>query len=204
MIEPEQIAGLGIVGGLVWLWLKIQGVFKDDPEPAGPGNSATPGTSAGVDTGGVQRPLTEYEVETLAGLAINFGNRPLNVNIADLMTTAWIESSYRSWAERYEPGLTPPDYSVGLTQTLIRTAQDLYSKGYRDFEYPTRASLKIPSVSMYYGAAYFDWLRRVYPGRDLEWYVRAYNGGPGHNYNSATTAYWNKWSARRRQYMGVS
>lgn len=113
------------------------------------------------------------------------------VDQVTLLTYAEIESSFRPWVERYEPGIT--DYSVGLMQTLIRTANDMYDKGYNKFSRPTRENLKYPVLSMYYGAAYIDWLKTSYPGKDLEWYVRAYNGGPGHNYNSMTTNYWNKW-----------
>lgn len=146
------------------------------------------------------RPLTEGEVYEIA----NYVNMLLGyaLNPHDLLTSAFIESTFRPWVERYEPHLN--DYSVGLMQVLIGTANDLYNKGWRAVGRPSRERLKDPVVSMYFGAAYFVYLRKYWPSHDLEWYVRAYNGGQGHNYNSQTTAYWNAWKAKRNSYSGVN
>ncbi len=95
------------------------------------------------------------------------------------------ESQLKPWATRNE---SRGRKSVGLMQTLIGTAQDMYNRGYTAVGQPSEQSLMKPHVSMYFGMAYMDWLQRTYPARHdydgphnnyWEWYVRAYNGGPG-------------------------
>lgn len=125
------------------------------------------------------RRLTEDEVRALANHVINtygFKTTP-----KDLVATAYIESAFDPAAyrnERRKDG-TIWDTSYGLMQTLVGTAKDLYSKGYTAVGAPNHTSLKNPLVSMYFGAAYIDWLRTNWPNKSEEWYVRAYNGGPG-------------------------
>jgi hypothetical protein len=119
------------------------------------------------------RVLTEAEIRALASyVRQNYG---FNASEKGLVTIAWIESSFRPWVERDE-GF---DKSTGLMQTLLGTAKDMYAKGYSHMGAPTHARLKNPLVSMYFGAAYVDWLKKNWPGRSSEWYARAYNGGPG-------------------------
>lgn len=208
MIEPEQIFGFGLIGGLLFLYSKIKG-FKLPSVSVGSGNGL--GIGAGDETEAAEaraqilsysktRPLSEEEVFQIADYMSNLlGGR---VNQFDLMTFAYIESTFRPYAERYEPHIK--DSSIGLMQVLSSTALDLYEKGYNDFGRPTRTSLKNPAISMYFGAAYIDWLKKYWPDKDLEWWVRAYNGGPGHNYNSQTTSYWQKWQAASKRFGGGS
>lgn len=164
------------------------------------GAKPVPGHKPRILTYPKHRPLTSEEVFQLANhMTHHFGGR---VDQFDLMASAWVESSFRPWVERYEAH--KGEYSVGLMQVLTSTALAMYDRGYTAFGMPSRAALKNPAISMYFGAAYFDWLRKAYPGRSLEWYVRAYNGGPGHGYNAATTHYWGKWREAAAAYSGGS
>ncbi|WP_375596818.1 transglycosylase SLT domain-containing protein [Algihabitans albus] len=120
----------------------------------------------------------------------------------DMLTAiAFVESSFNPAAYRYEPHLG--DASVGLMQTLTSTARWLYEDmGYRDHGEPTLESLaRSPQQSLYFGAAYLDWLSR-WKGRrrSEEWIIRAYNGGPGGATSAATAPYWSKYQAARRRF----
>src|SRR5690606_944874 len=103
-----------------------------------------------------------------------------------LVAMAKVESNFDPEAYRYESHLG--DASAGLMQTLEKTALWLYTDmGAKAKGRPTLASLMQPDVSMYFGAAYVNWLRRYRSiTRSEEWIVRAYNGGPG--WESAGTA----------------
>lgn len=99
----------------------------------------------------------------------------VNLDLEMIEKIAKIESSLNPTAERIEPD---GRVSVGLMQTLVSTAQDMYVKGYKSYPKPTRASLKDAETSAYFGMAYLDWLQKSYnvTGENL---VRGYNGGPG-------------------------
>jgi|GEM_PF-3261200 len=142
------------------------------------------------------RPLTKEEVQALAKHVIeNYG---FKTTVKDLSITAYIESGFDPAAYRHERRKdgTIWDTSYGLMQTLIGTANDLYNKGYKALGMPNRTSLKNPLVSMYFGAAYIDWLKSNWPNKREEWYIRAYNGGPGFekttNGAKNTALYYNK------------
>lgn len=218
-MDVERFAALGIVGILAVLFFRYSGQLDSALTTS---RSDEIGTSRNV-TGAELKDMKEKEEEKLRGgvdfvewatdrtlteeevfiLAQHMANHFRAMNAQGLMATAWVESSFRPWVSRYEPHLD--DSSYGLMQTLIGTAQWLHNDmGYRDYAYPTRESLKNPAVSMYYGAAYFHWLQRAYPNKDMEWYVRAYNGGAGHKYNSMTTNYWNKWQRAFKRFGGGS
>ncbi|MCB9980768.1 MAG: transglycosylase SLT domain-containing protein [Rhodospirillales bacterium] len=202
MIEPEQIAGLGIIGMALYGLLSIFKKPATTPkETSQPGNAIT-GVKEQTQSAGSglkfpsDRKLTDEEVYQLANYMTGHFKR--SVDQFDLMTFALVESTFRPWVTRYEPRLN--DYSVGLMQTLTTTAAWLYKDmGYRAMGAPSFDRLKDPVVSMYFGAAYIDWLYRAYPEENYEWYIRAYNGGPGHNYNADTTAYYNKWIRTAKQ-----
>jgi len=120
-----------------------------------------------------------------------------------LQAMARIESSYNPAAFRYEANLG--DASSGLMQTLRSTARWLWDDmGARAFGRPDYSDLTDPGVSMYFGAAYVNWLRR-YKGqtRSEEWIVRAYNGGPGFS-TGATQNHWNKYQAAKAAITGGS
>jgi len=78
--------------------------------------------------------------------------------------------------------------SWGLMQTTLPTS--------RQFE-PTlnEADLNNPETSIRIAAKYIQWVKKNYSA-DLEFYIRAYNGGAGWQKTnigpSATLAYWNK------------
>lgn len=118
------------------------------------------------------------------------------------------ESQLKPWATRNE---SRGRKSVGLMQTLIGTAQDMYNRGYTAVGQPSEQSLMKPHVSMYFGMAYMDWLQRTYPARHdydgphdnyWQWYVRAYNGGPGWENSKKgremTAVHWSKVKANLR------
>jgi soluble lytic murein transglycosylase-like protein len=107
-----------------------------------------------------------------------------------------IESSGNPKAVRYEPHIR--DVSVGLMQTLGGTARWLAEDmGYRAYGVPSNEDLLDPEISIYFGAAYIEWLS-TYKGqkRGVQWIVESYNGGPG-NSNSQTRNHWNKYKAAR-------
>lgn len=140
--------------------------------------------------------LSLPNVRNLARQAIGIGN--FNVPVDRLVRIAWIESHFDPNAARYEPHLG--DTSTGLTQTLLSTARWLAKDmGYSAYGIPTAAALTSPQVSLYFGAAYLDWLS-TYRGIDRgeEWIVRSYNGGPGHS-QSATERYWAKFQAAEKE-----
>ena len=104
-----------------------------------------------------------------------------------------VESGRRCNAERWEPHLG--DSSVGLMQTLVETARFCHdSLGRREYGRPDSDSLRRPTVSIYFGAAYLAYLRS-YGGvrRSEAWVIRAYNGGPGGADKDYTRAYLDKY-----------
>lgn len=120
-----------------------------------------------------------------------------------LVGVAWIESSFRPTAFRLEPHVG--DASVGLMQTLGKTAAWLWDIGYRSVgngdRRPDVTDLVDPTISMYFGGAYLHYLSG-YGGaaRDEQWIIRAYNGGPGGANKSYTEAYWAKYQAARAKW----
>ena len=113
-----------------------------------------------------------------------------------IVRIAFVESSFRPGVTRYEPHID--DESIGLMQTLVRTAQWLaQDMGYKAYGVPTRDDLFDPERSIYFGAAFLDWLMRK--DRALEWTVRSYNGGPGHS-TKATDNYWRKYLKAKERF----
>jgi soluble lytic murein transglycosylase-like protein len=107
-----------------------------------------------------------------------------------------IESGGNPLAVRPEVHLG--DASVGLMQTLVRTAQWLWDDmGYRARPRPTAVTLLVGDVSLYFGAAYIHYLSR-YAGvaRNERWIVESYNGGPGKS-NAQTARHFVKYQAAR-------
>ena len=113
-----------------------------------------------------------------------------------IVRIAFVESSFRPSVTRYEPHID--DESIGLMQTLVRTAQWLaQDMGYKAYGVPTRDDLFDPERSIYFGAAFLDWLMKK--DRALEWTVRSYNGGPGHS-RKATDNYWRKYLKAKERF----
>ena len=125
-----------------------------------------------------------------------------NVSPDMLVAIAFIESSFNPLAVRVEPHKN--DASAGLMQTLLGTAQWLHDDFsiYRAKGRPSFDDLMRPDISMYFGAAYLDWLSTYMRRRQSEeWIVRAYNGGPGNAKNSSQTAdYFRKYQAARERF----
>lgn len=115
-----------------------------------------------------------------------------NVDPEMLVRMAKIESSWNPLAIRYEPLLN--DASIGLMQTLLSTARWLaQDMGYTAYGVPDLKDLLEPEVSMYFGAAYVNWLRKWKGSpRDDKWVVMSYNGGPGAD-NPQTRNHWAKY-----------
>lgn len=182
----SKIIPLTILAG-VGAWLaQLRGVFAAEPVNAGQGPQPS--------TGGNQTPVTTPRPPTAlpADIPLSFDQvfnlakamvraHGFMVTAQELTVTAYIESSFRPWVKREERTTAGKvwDTSFGLMQTLTGTAMDMYNKGYKGAGVPNAQTLKLPEVSMYFGAAYKDWLKRTYAGKSAEWYVRAYNGGPG-------------------------
>lgn len=148
---------------------------------------------------GPATPMSESEVRTLAeNIVRSFG---LQVDPAMLVRIAWIESTFDPNALRPEPQIA--DASAGLMQTLEGTAEWLASDmGYDAFgTNPNLQTLMSPQASLYYGAAYLEWLSN-YRGqrRSEEWTVRGYNGGPGGADASYTLGYWRKYQDAKERF----
>lgn len=117
----------------------------------------------------------------------------LNADPVMIAAMAKIESSYNPNAVRVETHIN--DVSIGLMQTLVSTAQWLA----RDFPkysakgIPSDQDLLDPETSLYFGAAYIDYLSR-WRGvpRDEGWIVESYNGGPN-NSNAQTRNHYRKY-----------
>mmetsp|Transcript_13259 Transcript_13259/g.48281 ORF Transcript_13259/g.48281 Transcript_13259/m.48281 type:complete len:348 (-) Transcript_13259:56-1099(-) len=127
-----------------------------------------------------------------------------------LASIAWIESHGDPAAERYEPHLN--DSSLGLCQVLSSTAQWLaQDMGYRGCGQSVQEqALRLPKVSMYFGAAYTNHLSKHFrshayksslppfseftkPSFEEQFIVRGYNGGPQGYKRQATLPYWKKY-----------
>lgn len=139
--------------------------------------------------------LTRAQVEAMAQGAVKLYP---NVDWRVLVTLAKIESSWKTAAYRVEHNSdgSVRDVSYGLVQLLASTALWEYTNlGVTDQGPPNQYTLLDPNINLYFAAGYVNYLMR-YAGRarTLEWYIRAYNGGPGWASSSKgqtmTAAYW--------------
>jgi len=137
-------------------------------------------------------------LSAVQNLAAAVGRYGFNVSPQMIVRIAWIESSFNPSASRYEDALG--DASTGLMQTLLSTARWLArDMGYSAYGVPALSDLMRPEVSVYFGAAYLDYLSRYRnQSRSEEWMIRAYNGGPGFTTNS-TNNYWSKYMAAKSE-----
>lgn len=138
--------------------------------------------------------LTRKQVYDLAKATVNkYG---FNVDVTMLSAIAMIESSGDARARRYEPHLK--DSSYGLTQTLYQTAKWLNKDmGYRQWALNEPNDLYDAERSMYFGAAYLDWIKKVRPSWREEYIVRSYNGGLGGFNKDITKPYWTKYKKEK-------
>lgn len=140
--------------------------------------------------------LSQHKVEVLVNEVIQENN--FNVDHQMLVTMAKIESDFNKKAYRYEAH--KEDASTGLMQTLLGTAKWLATDmHYNRYGVPTEADLKNPKKSIYYGAAYVNWLRGK--SSSEQWIVESYNGGPG-NSNSRTMNHWSKYKQAKKELYG--
>lgn len=151
------------------------------------------------------RALSLNEMYQLASHVVNtYGF--VKTSEGDLVSYAYVESSFRPWVFRNE---SRGRRSTGLMQTLLTTAQDLYNKGYKAVGAPTNESLKDPIISMYFGAAYLEWLKKSYTAKAFkygayeEFFIRAYNGGAGWEKSetgrNGTANYLKKWKKAKHK-----
>jgi len=142
---------------------------------------------------------TQAEAAALAAKVVR--ENKFNVDPQMLAAMAMIESLGNPLAVRYEPNLN--DASVGLMQTLSGTARWLASDmGYAKYGTPDLQDLADPAISMYFGAAYVNWLS-TWKGkpRSEEWIVMSYNGGPGED-NPLTRHHLEKYNVARYRRQG--
>jgi len=78
-----------------------------------------------------------------------------------------------------ERARSPAD-AYGLMQVKVGTAQHMRNLGYTRLP-ATVETLKTPAGSIYFGTAYMAYLGGIKKTRTWEWFIRAYNGGPGDN-----------------------
>ena len=174
MNETKTLALFAGAAGLVWL--ATRGV-------------AVPGAA-----------LPENEVRRIVNVIVDQHFPKLDREM--VVRIAYIESSFNPTAVRYEAGIS--DFSAGLMQTLTRTAQWLAGGRYGAFPSPSMQDLFKPEVSIYFGAAFLDWLSTRASntrGQGEEVIVRAYNGGAAGWARDATLAYWAKYQ-RAREVIG--
>jgi len=83
------------------------------------------------------------------------------------------------WQEsRGNPNAVSKAGALGLMQVMPKTGKWLHdSKGYGLIE-ASREKLLTPQGSIYFGTAYLEYLDSIRGNRSLEWFIRAYNGGP--------------------------
>lgn len=153
--------------------------------------------------------LSKPDLYQLAAATI--GANGFAVDPATAATIAWLESRGNPAARREEPGYTgdeatPTRVSVGLMQTLISTARDMWQRGHQLYPYPDAAVLSDPGAGMYFGVAYLHTLAVSY-GLAGEALVRAYNGGPGYARSdkgrTMTAVYWEKFTKERPNVVAV-
>eukprot|EP00835_Amoeboradix_gromovi_P007143 NODE_1099_length_1180_cov_0.029602.p1 type:complete len:195 gc:universal NODE_1099_length_1180_cov_0.029602:984-400(-) len=193
-MDTGALAFAGL-SALAWLYHKNPVQLADLTKSMGQGVTNAVGQVFG-------RTLSEAQVRNLAQSTVQTYFPRVDPNM--LVAMAWIESSFRADAIRYEPHID--DGSTGLMQTLVGTADWLWREmGARAFGEPSPQSLLDPAQSMYFGAAYVNWLR-TYGGkaRSEEWIVRAYNGGPGWEARAGavtqTANHWAKYQAARGRF----
>lgn len=153
--------------------------------------------------------LTQRQVELLAQ-KVTSRYFP-SVSWRMLVAMAYIESTFNasSYRNEYNSNGSLRDTSYGLMQILVgTTGPDIFNRlGARAYGYPTAVNLRDPETSLYYGAAYVNWLRK-YGGkaRSAEFILRAYNGGPGYANSTKglqmTATHWSKYQAAYRRMYG--
>ena len=154
----------------------------------------------------------QLSIEQVRKLADDAARIVPDVDPLMLRTMVEIESSRQPGAFRPEPHLIAPDgsqgdASIGLMQTLWGTAHWLASSiGFTKFGVPSMADLLIPERSMYFGAAFINWLKRWHRQRfgseaSEEWIVMSYNGGPNAN-NPATRNHFRKYVQAKARLLG--
>lgn len=143
--------------------------------------------------------LSVYDIHAIAQQITAKHN--LNASACMVAAMSMVESGdYRDMsagvntlATRNEPHIG--DKSIGVMQTLYGTAKWLADEmGYNAYGSPSVADLYNPEVSVYFGAAYIDWLSH-YRGleRSERWIVESYNGGPNAS-NAQTQNHFAKYS----------
>lgn len=123
------------------------------------------------------------------------------VHADEVLTIASIESDFNPTAVRLEPTIS--DASAGMMQTLVGTAQWLFDhQGYTAKGRPTFERLFDPEISVYFGAAYLDYLTRKQRADAEAVRVRMYNAGPGGVRSAAADRYLNRYIKRKTQLFG--
>lgn len=178
------LAAAGLVAAA--FWPELQGFVRQAAGSPAPASSSSGATGAAA-------PIRALADEIVSSYGFD-------VDPQMLVRIAWIESAFNPAA------IGDDGRSIGLMQTLLSTAQWLATDmGYRSFGVPGEGSLRNAKVSMYFGAAYLDWLT-TYRGtrRSEEWIVRAYNGGQGWQSTAAgprlTAEYWARYQAARERW----
>ena len=103
-------------------------------------------------------------------------------------------------------GANKGDRAHGMMQVMPKTARWLHDDlGYGLIE-PTAENLLTVEGTIYFGTAFLEWLSKTGAGKDEEWIIRSYNGGPGHRSLSVGSAakrendgYYKRVAARKKQ-----
>jgi len=141
--------------------------------------------------------VTSEQLHVLADQTVKrYSLRPspeLIVTIATLESGSYSNPGrHNRFGNRYESHID--DTSYGLMQNLYRNnARWLHdSMGYTGKPLASPDSLYDPETSVYFGAAYLDWLIRTYGGT-TEQIARRYNGGPRGDRVAQTAEYWRRY-----------
>ncbi|KAH7430816.1 hypothetical protein KP509_08G016300 [Ceratopteris richardii] len=148
--------------------------------------------------------VTQTEMRAMAKIVVerHFHGR---VDLLMICAIAEVESDRKPLAYRFEPKLG--EASTGLMQTLQSTAEWLAKDmGYTYYTNDCSSPMLYrPFVSVYFGAAFLNWLS-TYKNKiqNEEFIVRAYNGGPKNATTGKTLIYFNKYLKSKQTLLSQS
>ncbi|GLU05034.1 hypothetical protein SLE2022_221590 [Rubroshorea leprosula] len=137
--------------------------------------------------------LTQIEMKAVADIVIHrhFDSK---LDPEMICAIAELESDRQPLAIRYEKKIK--DTTIGIMQLLPKTAEWLSGEhGYQSYQVQGIPDLLFrPFVSVYFGAAYLEWLSN-FEGKERseEFVVRAYKGGTKQATHKSTLPYWKRY-----------
>lgn len=168
----SKLIGLALLAGAGWYGWK-EGHFDAylPPEFASP---------VSVQADPASTPITPASV--LASNSITTEENLLRIHdqyVSNYAATVPELTAAMMWQEsRGNPRAISSAGARGLMQVMPPTAKFMYDKGYTRL-LPTLSNLVTEEGSIYFGTAYMEYLNSIRGTRNWEWFIRAYNAGPG-------------------------